>query len=408
MNVLPVKSASLVPKLLAGVLATGAALVGVLMGIWLVLPAAPSSYEGANLPPVPHDEHADTIAALSPPKRARPVIAVLGHNDGTETTDFMIPYAVLKASDAADVFAVAPEDRPIRMTPALTVMPQETLPRFDARFPDGADYVVVAAMHPRDDPEVLAWIRSQADSGALIIGVCSGVRSLAAAGLLRARTATGYWYDRDDLRELSPTTHWITDRRYVADGGIVTTTGISASMPISLALVEAIAGRERAAELASTFGVEHWDARHDATAFGFDRLQLRAALGNKAAVWGHETIGVPVGDGADEVEIAFRADAWARTFRSRPVTVVKKAGPVALRHGLVLVPDEAATESVDVALGLRTGPQPARALEESLAGIANRYGDDTARFVATQLEYPWSPGMPLAGVRSASVAENAP
>jgi hypothetical protein len=33
------------------------------------------------------------------------------------------------------------------------------------------------------------------------------------------------------------------DRRYVADRGVVTTTGITASLPVSLALVEAIGGR---------------------------------------------------------------------------------------------------------------------------------------------------------------------
>jgi transcriptional regulator GlxA family with amidase domain len=338
---------------------------------------------------------------MAPPRRERPVVAVLGHNDGTETTDYLIPYAVLAESDAAEVVAIAPEQRPIRLTPALSVAPQATLAGFDKRWPAGADYVIVAAMHPRDDPAILAWIRTQAARGATIVGVCSGVRTLAAAGLLEGRTATRYWYDDADVRELSPGTRWVTDRRYVIDGGIVTTTGITASLPVSLALVEAIAGRERAAEVAATFGVDAWDARHDSTRFAFDRSLVGTALANKARLWGHETVGVPVQPGVDEVAVAFRADAWARTFRSRAVAVATRPGPVRMRHGLVLLPERSNADGIDLGLPSRDARVAAQALPESLAAIRERYGDETARFVATQLEFAWSPGRDGKGSRPA-------
>ena len=371
------------------VLAATAALAFAAAFGWWSVPPAPSTHAAPRSASIPADEHAATIAALSPPKRRRPVVALLGHNDGTETTDYLIPYAVLAESAAADVVAVAPEDRPITMTPALTVAPQATLADFDARWPDGADYVIVAAMHPRDDPRILAWIRDQAARGATIVGVCSGVRTLAAAGMLENRTATAYWYDRDDLRGMSPGTRWITDRRYVVDRSVVTTTGISASMPVSLALVEAIAGPARARAVADHYGVDAWDARHDATAFGFDRGQLGAAVLNKAVFWDHEVIGIPAEPGMDEIDIGFRADAWARTFRSRPVAVSEEGRPVRLRHGLVLLPERSSMADVDAALSPRTTEDSARALPEALAQIEARYGLDTARFVATQLEFPW-------------------
>src|SRR5688572_9831944 len=57
-------------------------------------------------------EHVRTIDAMKPRKRARPLVALLGHNAGTETTDFLVPYGVLAASGVADVVAVAPEDAP--------------------------------------------------------------------------------------------------------------------------------------------------------------------------------------------------------------------------------------------------------------------------------------------------------
>lgn len=370
-------------------LAIAAALAVAGTAAMLALPAGGTSSKAA-IAPIALDEHAQTIAAMKPPKRTRPAVAILGHNDGTETTDYLIPYGVLAQSDAADVIAVAPEARTINLTPALAVEPQATLEAFDARYPDGADYVVVAAMHPRNDPRVLAWIQAQQSKGAIIVGICSGVRTLSAAGMLANRSATRYWYDADDLDDANPTTRWVPDRRYVVDRGVVTTTGITASLPISLALVEAIAGRSKAAEVAEHFGVVDWDARHDSDAFGFDRPMITAALRNKAALWSHETFAVPVEQGVDEVSLAFMADAWSRTFRSDAIAVADRPGSIEMRRGLKLVPDRViGGDAADEMLPAPSLAKPGKALPTSLEAISARYGSNTASFVATQLEYPW-------------------
>ena len=47
------------------------------------------------------EEHERNILALRPPKRVRPLIAVLADNAGTETTDFLVPYGVLSESNLA-------------------------------------------------------------------------------------------------------------------------------------------------------------------------------------------------------------------------------------------------------------------------------------------------------------------
>ena len=188
-------------------------------------------------------EHAASIAALRPPKRSRPVIAVLADNAGTETTDFIVPYGVLIESGVADVVAVAPEAGPIQLMTALTVEPQQTTAAFDQAYPLGADYVIVPAMYHTDSPAVIEWIRAQSNSGATIVGICSGARVLGKAGLLAGRSATTHWFDLDSLERENPELIRVDDRRYVVDRGVVTTTGVTASVPISLALVEAIAGQ---------------------------------------------------------------------------------------------------------------------------------------------------------------------
>ena len=335
------------------------------------------------------DEAARTLEAMKPPRRARPAIAVVGQNDGTETTDFIVPYAVLSASGAADVLAVAPEARAIRLIPALTIEPQLTLTGFDERYPDGADYVVVPKIEDTAHPAIVAWIRAQAARGATIVGICSGVKTVAAAGLLDDRAATGHWYDLDELRRTYPTMRWVPDRRYVADRGVITTTGVSASLPVSLALVEAIAGRDRAVALAAELGVAAWDARHESSAFRLEPATKLVAARNKTLA--PDTWILPVGPGVDDIALAFMADAWSRTFRSRALAVAEQAGPIRTRHGLILVPTPITDAERAAARDLPAPDRaaPARALATSLDDIARLYGTATAAFVALQLEYRW-------------------
>src|SRR6185295_439752 len=103
-----------------------------------------------------------TLAMLKPPKRQRPLIAIIGINDGTETTDYLMPYGILRRADVADVVPLATEPGPVKLHPALQVEPDATTAAFDAEHPEGADYVIVPAMMRDDDPDVLKWIRSQA------------------------------------------------------------------------------------------------------------------------------------------------------------------------------------------------------------------------------------------------------
>jgi transcriptional regulator GlxA family with amidase domain len=82
-----------------------------------------------------------------------------------------------------------------------------------------------------------------------------------AAGLLDGRRATTHWYYLDELLERSPSIDYVADRRMVFDGDVVTTTGITASMPMMLTLIEAIAGWAKAESVVHDLGLEEWDAR---------------------------------------------------------------------------------------------------------------------------------------------------
>src|SRR6478672_4314550 len=133
-------------------------------GAWILSlpPASPT----ATAPPIARDEASATLTALAPPKRQRPLVAIIAINDATETTDYLMPFGILRRADAADVEAPATEAGPVKLFPALTVIPDATVADFDARHPEGADYVIVPAMSRDNDPTVMRWLKRQAIQGA--------------------------------------------------------------------------------------------------------------------------------------------------------------------------------------------------------------------------------------------------
>jgi putative intracellular protease/amidase len=343
----------------------------------------------AAAPEIGQDEIAATLAALEPPKRQRPVIAVIGINDATETTDYVMPTGILRRADVADVLMVATGPGQVKLYPALTVEPDVTVAEFDTRHPDGADYVIVPAMIRDDDPAALQWIKSQSAKGATVIGVCVGVKVVAAAGLLDNKRGTAHWYVLKELREKHPSMQYVPNRRIVADQGVVTTTGITASMPMSLTLIEAIAGRDKAEAVARDLGLDHWDARHASDAFKLTLPFALTVMGNRAALWNREQLGVEVSPGMDEVSLALVADAWSRTYRSRALTFAASADVVATRSGIRIVPDNRSSDlAKDNVVEAYANRPPAQALDETLSSIEARYGPRTRYIVAMQLEYP--------------------
>lgn len=356
-------------------------------GVWLLsLPPAPSI---AAPPAIAQDERDATLAALKPPKRQRPLIAIIGINDTTETTDYLTPYGILRRADVADVVTLATRPGPITLFPTLRVEPQATIAEFDARHPDGADYVIVPAMSRDDDPEALQWIRNQSGKGAIVIGICAGAKVVGEAGLLHGRQATTHWYYVNELRGKHPTIRYVSDRRLVVDRGVATTTGITASMPMSLTLIEAIAGRGKAHAVGRDIGLADWDIRHESDAFKFTRPFALTAIRNTAAFWSHERLGIELKEGVDEVSLALVADAWSRTYRSRAVTFASTAGAVQSRNGIRILPDEVATDWPAARRLPEIGDRkPAEALDDTLRAITARYDARTTDFVAMQLEYP--------------------
>lgn len=320
--------------------------------------------------------------------RTRPLIAVIGQNAGTELIDFFVPYGVLVESGAADVLSVATEPGPMRMRPVLRIQPDTTAAAFDERFPDGADYVVVPAVDEshQSDPTLLAWLRAQASKGATLVSICDGSIVAANAGVFDGHRATGHWATQAQREREHPTVHWERNARWVADGKVVSSAGVTAAIPTSFALVEAIAGHDVAEATATRLGVDAWDSRHDSEQFHIGAGTVFTYATNRWLL-PNERVEFAIAGGVDDIALALAVDAWARTLRSPVAVVFDTAAPLRTRHALTLLPQKVPAGEAHRLTSLGGAPTM-QALDLALAGIRNDFGDATARFVALQLEYP--------------------
>lgn len=173
-----------------------------------------------------------------------------------EVLDFAGPYEVfttacrvahqmdVTATPPFKVLTVARETGPVRARAGLVVTPDYTF----ANHPP-IDLVIVPGGVVRAElatPAVAEWIKRVTATAQLTASVCTGAFLLAQAGLLDGKSATTHWSDVEELRAMFPSLTVVEQRRWVDEGAVVTSAGISAGIDMSLHLVERLASRELA------------------------------------------------------------------------------------------------------------------------------------------------------------------
>lgn len=115
------------------------------------------------------------------------------------------------------------------------------------------------------NPAMLEFLRRHANAEVLM-SVCSGSGVLAAAGLLDGRRATSNKLFFDAITQGAENVNWERSARWVEDGNVFTSSGVSAGTDMSLGVIEKIYGTERARGIAVMTEYE-WQADPDNDAF---------------------------------------------------------------------------------------------------------------------------------------------
>ncbi len=369
----------------------------------------------------PLDERSPVSVAPPPPAydRDKPTAVVVVGVNGAEVSDVLGPYEVLAATGAMNVYVVSPVAQAVPLTGPVDVLPHFTFDELEQLFgvARAPDVVVVPAMPDAgqlSNEPVMTWLREVHARGSMLLGVCNGSSILAEAGLLKDRPATSHWIRFPGLRSTYPDVHWRESIRYVDDGDIITTGGLTSGID-ALRVVERVLGQGQAHQVAANIG---WDRYHPGSPAPLtpSTLTIEALIPvlNSTYRTDRQNLGVMLSPGVGEIELASVMDPYAGQSFSADVSTVALDDVIETRNGLnltarlplsdagqldrLIVPGAAIDRKTIDQASQRVGLSPeyihngrAFPFEEGLADLATHTDDPTAQWAAKMLEFPIDP-----------------
>jgi len=182
--------------------------------------------------------------------------------DEVEVLDFCGPFEVFGVtgrtaeSTPFNVYTVA-EKSPILTRNGLSVNPTYTLdnclqPNI-LLVPGG-----FGTRREINNTRIITWIKEQFPKVELMLSVCTGAMLLGKAGLLDGLSATTHFLAEEELRAVAPKTTICLSERYVDNGKVITSAGISAGIDMALYTVGRLLGGDVATETARRMQYDYW------------------------------------------------------------------------------------------------------------------------------------------------------
>jgi putative intracellular protease/amidase/DNA-directed RNA polymerase subunit RPC12/RpoP len=193
-----------------------------------------------------------TLVPLGGGKDGPATVAILLFNSA-ELIDFAGPWEVFGTAGFL-VHTVAEKSEPLTM-----VFGQKVIPDYTFENSPKADILLVPGGGVFDhlkNEVLINWIQKKSKEVSHVMSVCTGAFLLQKAGLLEGQTVTATYGMIEDL--VAPQTKVVYDRRFVDNGKIITTAGLSSGIDGGFHLVSKILGKGRAQ--AAALAMEYnWD-----------------------------------------------------------------------------------------------------------------------------------------------------
>jgi transcriptional regulator GlxA family with amidase domain len=171
--------------------------------------------------------------------------------DDVEELDFAGPFEVFGATaqhtGQGRVVTIARTRDAVRCAKGLRVLPDhgfEDAPPLDVLLVPGGQ----GTRREVSQPDMIEWIRKAGAACSWVTSVCTGSLLLHEAGFARGKRVTTHWGFVDTFRKRENVTV-LDGPRYVRDGNLVTSAGVSAGIDMALWLVGQLHSPEIAREV---------------------------------------------------------------------------------------------------------------------------------------------------------------
>jgi putative intracellular protease/amidase len=166
---------------------------------------------------------------------------------GVQIIDYTGPYEVFGVA-GFDVYTVAESKDAITTAMGMAVLPKYSFT--DAPQPDILVVPGGGINGALNNAPTTKWITDISARAQVTMSVCNGAFLLANAGLLDGLTATTTSSRIEQLRTQYPKIHVVDDRRFIDNGKIITTAGLSSGIDGALHVVSRILGNGEAQRVA--------------------------------------------------------------------------------------------------------------------------------------------------------------
>jgi putative intracellular protease/amidase len=178
-----------------------------------------------------------------------------------QVLDYAGPYdAFVAGGSSFNVYTVGATLEPIITYPNLSVNPQYSI----NNAPKPAIIIIPAGKNETVNQEARDWILKSAENADYVLSVCNGAFLIAELGLLDGLEATSHLSGLDYLENNFPKINKVhRDRRYVDNGKVITSGGVSAGIDASFYLMSKIIGDKRAQAAANSLEYIYWNPEND-------------------------------------------------------------------------------------------------------------------------------------------------
>lgn len=237
----------------------------------------------------------------SPPDKHKWKVALVIY-DHVELLDLAGPGEVFAATgDHFKVYTVAATKDPIVSQGFVTIQPEFSIA--DAPEPD---ILIVPGGGTRgvlESEAMMDWIAAAGRGAEVSLSVCTGAFILARAGMLDGAEATTFYAATDSLQRHYPDTVVHENVRWVDNGSVVTTAGVSAGIDGSLRVVAKLLGPDAAIETAAYMEYDKWEADDGLVVDTPINREYRAKQETRLEQERYAAIEVPVIDGVQQLTI---------------------------------------------------------------------------------------------------------
>jgi transcriptional regulator GlxA family with amidase domain len=184
--------------------------------------------------------------------------------ENIELLDFVGPFEVFSVANElnglklCNTFTISETNEPIKSVNGLKIIPDYSVkncPEIDVLVIPGG----IGTKKLLDNKELLDWIYHKYKKSEITFSICSGARILGKLGLLDSKEFITHHEVIDDVLEIAPKSIINNGKRFIDNGKIMTSAGITAGIDLSLYIIEKLYSKTHMIDIINYMEYGDWN-----------------------------------------------------------------------------------------------------------------------------------------------------